>query len=160
MPSLIKKLKRRALPLLTDRIHLVLRFYPPYLGAGVQVKTIAPDFRYIRVEMPLTPLNTNYVGTHFGGSLYSMCDPFFMLMLIKHLGPDFIVWDKAAAIRFRRPGRGRVHAEFRLTDQEIETIRTKALRGEKVEPEFEVSVYDWKGEVVATITKTLYVRRK
>jgi acyl-coenzyme A thioesterase PaaI-like protein len=84
--------------------------YPPYLGAGVRVTSISPDVRTVEVEMPLTPLNRNYVGTHFGGSLYSMCDPFFMLILMENLGPDYVVWDKSATVHFLRPGRGKVRA--------------------------------------------------
>src|SRR5689334_18498320 len=91
-----------------------INFYSPYLGAGVRVTRVSEDFRQVDVEMPLRFYNRNYVGTHFGGSLYSMCDPFYMLMLIHILGPEYIVWDKAAAIRFKKPGKGVVKASFRL----------------------------------------------
>ena len=102
-----EKLKRR------------IRFYPPYLGAGVRVTHVADDFRTVKVEMPLRFYNKNYVGTHFGGSLYAMCDPFFMLMLINILGPGYIVWDKAAAIRFKKPGKGLVKATFTISEEKI-----------------------------------------
>ena len=101
----------------------LLRFWPPYLGAGVNVTFISPDFRKIKVEMKTRFWNKNYVGTHFGGSLYSMVDPFFMLMLMENLGKNYVVWDKAATIRFKKPGRGRVHAQFELMESEIEKIR-------------------------------------
>src|SRR4051794_22615854 len=86
-------------------MRLVMNVYPPFLGAGIRVKRLQPDWRAIDVEMKLRRWNANYVGTHYGGSLYSMTDPFLMLMLIENLGPDFTVWDKAASIRFRSPGR-------------------------------------------------------
>ncbi|RMD74179.1 MAG: DUF4442 domain-containing protein, partial [Bacteroidetes bacterium] len=93
-----------------------LNLYPPFLGAGIRVRTISADYRRAVVEMPLRWYNRNYVGTHFGGSLYSMTDPLYMLMLMNVLGPDYIVWDQAATIVFRRPGRSTVRAEFELTD--------------------------------------------
>jgi len=89
-----------------------MNFYPPYLGAGVRIQHIAGDFREVRVKMGLGWYNRNYVGTQFGGSLYSMTDPFFMLMVMENLGSDYIVWDKAASIDFIAPGKGPVYADF------------------------------------------------
>jgi len=134
--------------------------YPPYLGAGVRVTELADDFKTVRVEMPLRFYNRNYVGTHFGGSLYSMCDPFYMLMLINILGPEYIVWDKAATIRFKRPGKGVVKAVFQLSDEQIAAIKAAADTQGKVEPQFQVTVTDSDGNVVAEIDKLLYVRKK
>ena len=114
----------------------------------------------IDVEMKLRFWNRNYVGTHFGGSLYSMTDPFFMLMLIDNLGPEYLVWDKAATIRFKKPGRGKVRAEFRLSDEQIDEIRRAAATNGKTEPTFVVQVKDEAGEVVAEVEKVLWVKRK
>jgi acyl-coenzyme A thioesterase PaaI-like protein len=137
----------------------MLNLYPPYLGAGVRVKA-SPDLRTFEVRMKLRWWNRNYVGTHFGGSLYTMCDPFFMLMLVDALGRGYIVWDKAATIRFRRPGRGAVRATFHIPLERIEEIRAAADAGGKVEPVFTVEVVDDQGEVVAEVEKLLYVRAK
>ncbi len=137
-----------------------IAMYPPYLGAGVRVTELAEDFKTIRVEMPLRFYNRNYVGTHFGGSLYSMCDPFYMLMLINILGPEYIVWDKAATIRFKRPGKGVVKAVFQLSDEQIAAIKAAADAQSKVEPQFQVTVTDSDGNVVAEVDKLLYVRKK
>jgi uncharacterized protein DUF4442 len=137
-----------------------ISFYPPYLGAGVRVTYVSDDFRTVNVEMPLRFYNKNYVGTHFGGSLYSMCDPFFMLMLINILGPDYIVWDKAASIRFKKPGKGLVKASFHISEEKIAEIRAAADSQRKVEPEFQVSISDSEGNVIAEIDKLLYVRRR
>ncbi len=138
----------------------LLNWYPPYLGAGVRVIHVAPDLSLFKVRMKLTLWNRNYVGTHFGGSLYSMCDPFFMLILIEQLGSDYIVWDKAASIRFRRPGRGTVFARFHIPAREVERIRELADRQPTVEPTFATEVVDEQGDVVAEVEKLLYVRRK
>lgn len=142
------------------RLKQRIRFYPPYLGAGVRVTHVSDDFRTVRVEMPLRFYNKNYVGTHFGGSLYSMCDPFYMLMLINILGPEYIVWDKAASIRFKKPGRGLVKATFHIPEETIAEIRAAADSQGKVEPQFEVAVTDSEGNVIAEVDKLLYVRRK
>ena len=137
-----------------------MNFWPPYLGAGIRVRSIAKDFKSIQVEMKLRFWNRNYVGTHFGGSLYSMTDPFFMFMLIENLGPEYVVWDKAATVRFKRPGRGRVRASFLVTQEQIDSIRDQANREKKVEPVFHAQVIDDEGTVVAEVEKLLYVRRK
>jgi acyl-coenzyme A thioesterase PaaI-like protein len=133
--------------------------YPPYLGAGVRVKA-SPDLHTFEVRMKLRFWNRNYVGTHFGGSLYTMCDPFFMLILMNALGRDYIVWDKEATIRFRRPGRGTVRATFHIPPERVAEIRAAADAQRKVEPVFKVDILDDKGEVVAEVEKLLYVRRK
>lgn len=141
-------------------LKLRLNTYPPYLGAGVHVERISPDFLAIDVRMRLHRGNVNYVGTHFGGSLYSMTDPFFMLMMMENLGRDYIVWDKAARIDFVSPGRGTVRARFRLSRDEIERVRREAASGAPVRPEYLVEVAGDDGKVVARIHKTLHVRRK
>ena len=141
------------------RLLRLLSLYPPYLGAGVRVR-VSPDDRRFDVRMKLTRRNKNYVGTHFGGSLYSMCDPFFMLILMQALGRGYVVWDKAATIRFRRPGTGTVRATFDIPPERIEEIRAAADRDGKVEPMFRVDVVNEQGDVVAEVEKLLYVRRK
>ena len=138
----------------------LINFYPPYLGAGVQVLHRQSDEHTIRVRMKLTRLNLNAVGTHFGGSLYAMCDPFFMLILMHHLGRDYTVWDTAAAIRFVRPGRGAVYATFHIPQDTIDEIKAQADRGEKVEPVFQVDVIDDARQVIAQVEKHLYVRKR
>ena len=137
-----------------------LNLYPPFLGAGIRVRRLQRDWKAIDVEMKLRFWNSNYVGTHFGGSLYSMTDPFYMLMLIENLGRDYIVWDKSATIRFRKPGKGNMRTEFRLTDAKLDEIRDKLKTQEKIEPTFTVQVRDESGDLVAEVDKVLHVRTK
>jgi len=137
-----------------------INFWPPFLGAGIRVQHIAPDMKSVDVEMNLRWWNANYVGTHFGGSLFAMTDAFYMLMLMANLGRDYIVWDKAASIRYRRPGKGIVRAEFRLTDAQLDDIREKLKSLPKYEPTFKVEVKDEQGTVVAEVEKLLYVRKR
>jgi acyl-coenzyme A thioesterase PaaI-like protein len=141
---------------------LLLRFvniWPPFAAAGIHVRWGA-DMKSVEVTMKLRPWNRNFVGTHYGGSLYSMCDPFYMLMLITNLGPDYIVWDKAANIRFRKPGKGTMRAEFRITDAQLDDIREQLKTQARYEPTFTVEVKDEAGEVVAEVQKVLHIRKK
>src|SRR5215470_4912239 len=143
-----------------DRFLKLLRFYPPYLGAGVRITDVAPDLTALEVAMNLSAWNRNFVGTHFGGSLYSMCDPFFMLMLMMQLGDGYVVWDKSASIDFLRPGRGRVKARFEMPRARVEQLRAEADAQGKINPTFEVTVVDEQGEAVARVRKILSIRRK
>lgn len=139
-------------------LKFLLNIYGPYFGAGVKIKTISEDFRYVRVEMPLRWYNSNYFRTHFGGSLYAMTDPIYVFMLINNLGKNYIVWDKAAEIKFLAPGKGRVWCEFRLSEDQIQEVKRITDENVKYEPQFTVEVFDEKGNLVASVLKTLYVR--
>lgn len=143
---------------LKRHMRMLLNIWPPFLGAGIQVRRLGPDWKEIDVEMKLRWWNRNYVGTHYGGSLYSMTDPFFMLMLIENLGKDYLVWDKSASIRFKKPGRGTVSASFRLSDPQIREIKQALNSEEKIERAF--AVEDESGNVIAEVEKLLHVRKK
>ena len=155
--NLLQRIARRVG---NDRFLKLMRFYPPYLGAGVSVKQVSPDLSVLEVEMKLSAWNRNFVGTQFGGSLYSMCDPFFMLMLMMQLGDGYVVWDKSASIEFLRPGRGKVRARFELPRERVEELRAQAQEKGKINPTFQVTVEDEGGEPVARVQKVLSVRRK
>src|SRR5579863_9110034 len=137
-----------------------VNLWPPLLGAGIRVQRIAPDMKAVDVEMKLRWWNANYVGTQFGGSLFAMTDPFYMLMVMTNLGSDYIVWDKAASIRYRKPGKGTVRAEFRLSDSQLDDIREKLKTLPKYEPVFTIEVKDEAGVVIAEVEKRLHVRKK
>ena len=137
-----------------------INLWPPFLGAGIRVKHIAPDYREIVVSLKLRWYNRNYVGTHFGGSLAAMTDPFYMLMLIHTLGKAYIVWDKTSTIDFIAPGRGTVTARFTLDDDQIAEIERETANGDPYYPEFSVDIVNESGEAIAKVTKRLYVRKK
>jgi acyl-coenzyme A thioesterase PaaI-like protein len=141
-------------------LKMLLNTYAPYVGAGVRIQHLDLDEGIIDVEMPLTRFNKNYVGTHFGGSLYSMVDPFYMLILINRLGPDYVVWDKAANIDFKSPGRGRVRARIHITIEDIDQIRELAAAGGAVLQSYTVRILADDDHVVAEVQKTLYIRKK
>lgn len=137
-----------------------MNIWPPFLGAGITVENIAKDFRYAKVRLKHGLLNRNIVGVHFGGSLFAMTDPFFMMMVSQNIGKGYIVWDQAAKIEFLKPGRGAVHATFELTQTQIDEIIVAAESGNKVLKDFVVDIKDRDEDVVARITKTLYIRKK
>lgn len=143
----------------TVGLPMAMRFFAPYVGAGVQVSKPGPGASPIEVHMPLTFLNTNYVGTHFGGSLYSMCDPFYMFILMESLGEDYIVWDKSATIDFLKPGTGTVSARFEIAPEIIAEIKQLVAERRKIDYVFETDILNEAGEAVAHLQKTLYVRR-
>lgn len=138
----------------------MINFYGPFVGAGVKLENMSKDFREAKVSMKLTFYNRNYMGTQFGGSLYAMVDPWYMLMLIKNLGKDYIVWDKAATINFRKPGKGTVHAEFKLTDDHLNEIRKRLETENKMDYIFKVEIKDDAGKLIADVDKVLYIRKK
>jgi acyl-coenzyme A thioesterase PaaI-like protein len=138
----------------------LLNFWGPFLGAGIRVVEATPDWRYVRVELRQHWWNTNLVGTAFGGALFSMCDPFYMVMLLANVGRDYVVWDRGATIHFRRPGRGTVQAEFRLTEEQIAAVCAAADRDGRHDATFTVSVTDAEGNTVADVEKVVYLRSK
>ena len=137
-----------------------LNIWPPLVGANIRVEHISPDFREARVRMRQRLLNTNIFGTHFGGSLFAMTDPFYALLILRNIGKDYVVWDSSAHIDFKLPARGTVRASFRIDDAILDDIRQRTANGEKYEPTYAVDVTDKQGNVVATVLKTIYIRRK
>ena len=138
----------------------LLNLWPPFLGAGIKISKLSDDYRDITVTLKQHWYNTNYVGTHFGGIMYTMTDPFYMLILLMNLGEEYIVWDKSASIEFKKPGRNKLTAVFAFSDDELAVIRKQADANAKYIFDKPVDVVNEQGEVVATVIKTLYVRRK
>jgi len=141
-------------------VRRVMNIWPPFLFAGIRVLDISADWRHARVLLRRHWYNRNYVGTHFGGSLFAMTDPFWMVLTLQCLGGDYIVWDKAAEIEFVAPGKNDVFAQFDIDDDALEEIRTATANGDKYLRWFETDVKTAQGEVIARVRKQLYVRRK
>jgi acyl-coenzyme A thioesterase PaaI-like protein len=134
--------------------------FPAYRGTGARITYIAGDWREVRIRLPLSLRTRNYVGTIFGGSMYGAVDPIYMVMLIRNLGPGYVVWDKQASIRFRRPGRTTLHARFVIDQAELDAIR-ESLRTERaVDRVYRIELTDADGAVHAEVEKVIHVRRK
>ena len=134
--------------------------WPPFLFSAIRIQHISPDFRSVRVGLRRSPLTSNYVGTLFGGSIFAMTDPFWMMMVLRNLGSGYVVWDKAAEIEFVSPGKASVTATFELTQEVLDELREAARDGAKVLRWFETDVVTADGTVVARVRKQIYVREK
>ena len=141
-------------------LRLLMNIWPPYLAAGIRVREISADFRRARVELRMGLTNRNYVNVHFGGSLFAMTDPFYMLMYLKNLGSEYVVWDKSASIDFVRPGRGTVNAEFRLDAADFDHARAETAHQPSILIRHPVEIRDREETLVARVERTIYIRRK
>lgn len=139
---------------------LKMRFWPPLMGAGIRIKNVSDDITSFDMEMKLRPWNKNREGIHFGGSLFAMTDPTFGAILGMNLGKDYMVVDKAASIKFLKPGKGKVTAHFNIAAECIREIKKEADENFKAEPKFTAQICDEKGTLVAEVEKTVYVRRR
>lgn len=131
-----------------------------YRGTGGRLRYIAEDWSEVHLDLPLSRRTRNYVGTIFGGSIYSAVDPIYMLMLIHRLGKDYVVWDRAASIQFKKPGRETLHARFAVTDEELASIRAALETQRSVDRTYLIELKDSSGTVCATVEKIIYIRRR
>ena len=144
-----------------SKLTRLINWYPPYIGAGIKMTYLSKDFKKCKVRMKLRWWNKNVVGTHFGGSLYAMVDPFYVLMLMRILNiKEYIIWDKAATIHFRKPGKSTVFATFEISDAQINHIKKVVDENGKSDFTFHVNVVDPEGITIAEVEKVIYVRKK
>ncbi len=137
----------------------LINLWPPLLGMGIRF-FISPDALEVRSRLKLHWWNKNIVGTQFGGALFTMTDPICMIVLMENLGPDYVVWDKGASIRFKNPGRSDVHTRFALTSEQIDALRATADAEERVEPTYAVQILDTNGLLIAEVSKLMFIQRK
>ncbi|MCE3009060.1 MAG: DUF4442 domain-containing protein [Proteobacteria bacterium] len=135
-------------------------FWPPLFGAGIRIEKVTPDFREMRVVLKKRWWNGNYVGSAYGGSMFSMTDPFYMVMLLRNLGPGFIVWDKSAAIEYLKPGKTHLYAQFLLTDKDLNNIKLALETQEKMDWHRTIEILDENQMTIARVSKVLYIRKK
>ena len=152
---LLKKLQKYIGP---GGLKKLMNIWFPFRGSGIRIEKISRDYQEVNVSLAYEWYNKNYVGTQFGGSLYAMVDPFYMLMLIHILGKNYIIWDRSAEIHFLRPGRSKVFAHFKISKENIALIKEKTKMGEKYFWNADVDVFDIHGEVIATVTKVIYIK--
>ena len=138
----------------------LFNIYPAYRGTGAKVTYISSDYKHIQIKIPLNRKTRNYVGTIFGGSMFAAVDPIYMVMFINLLGSGYIVWDKAASIQYRQPGKKTLFAEFTVDDSELEIIKNKLLKTEKIDRQYKVEIRDSENKLVAVIDQTLHFRKK
>jgi acyl-coenzyme A thioesterase PaaI-like protein len=137
-----------------------LNIWPPFFFSGISILEISKDFRHVKVRLKKKMLTSNYVGTLFGGSLFAMTDPFYMVMVMKNLGSGYIVWDKKSEIDYVSPGKSTVYAEFNIWDNDLEEIKREVATSGKYLKWFEVEIKTGDGTLVAKIKKQIYIRKK
>ncbi|MCA6078751.1 DUF4442 domain-containing protein [Fulvivirga sedimenti] len=138
----------------------LINWWPPMLGTGIWLSYVSPRLDEFRVKMHLRWFNKNLIGIHYGGSLYSMCDPWYMFILTANLGKKYLVMDKAAAIRYLKPGRGTLYCTFRLEQEQISAIRSEIDEIGKKDYTFLCEIRNKEGEIVCEVDKVVYVRKK
>ncbi|MFK7972006.1 MAG: DUF4442 domain-containing protein [Bacteroidia bacterium] len=146
-------------PAKAKRLIKLLNFWPPFIGAGIRVKSVNDDLTRFEVQMKLRFYNKNMFGTHYGGSLYAMCDPFFVFIVMYYMGDGYVVWDKTATIHFRKPGKGRMRAIFEIGQDELARIKQEVDATGKKTFWFTAEVIGPEGELVAEVEKEVYVRK-
>lgn len=141
-------------------IKFALNLWPPFWGAGIRIVRISDDFREVQIKLKLRWWNKNANRTQYGGSIFSLTDPMYALMLIGILGKEYFVWDKQAEIHFIKPGDTDLYADFVISEDQLGQIRCATINGDKYFPEFVVQVKNTRGDVVSQVKRVLYVRKK
>ena len=144
---------------LKPKLFKIWNFWPPFFFSGIKILKVSNDYRQVIVKLKLRFWNANYVGTQYGGSMFSLADPFYMVMLIQNLGPKYTVWDKSAHITYLKPGRTDLTAEFTLTEDDLDAIRSKLEMQNSMEWRRKVEIKDANGIIVAEVDKVLYIKR-
>jgi len=139
----------------------LMAWWPPYLGTGLKVRAVNETATRYEIDLKLRFYNSNIYGTHFGGSLYSMCDPWFAFAVSAYLGSeDYIIWDKSASIDYIKPGKGKVTAIFEIEDSRLAEIKAEVDNLGRQSFTFETNITGKNGEIVANVVKEVYVRLK
>jgi acyl-coenzyme A thioesterase PaaI-like protein len=140
-------------------IRRLINLWPPFLFSGIRIVSVARDWRRLDAELRLRWWNRNALGTMFGGSLFTLMDPFYPLLLQHHLGRGYIIWTKSAVVEFLSPGRSVARATFLLTGDIVEEIRAATADGGKCEPRFSAVTSDPEGKIIARANLTFHIRR-
>lgn len=142
-----------------SRMLSLWNFWPPFLFTGIRIDKRTSDFKEVNARLKLRFWNANYVGTQYGGSIFSLADPFYMVMWMKNLGRGYSVWDKGATIRYLKPGKSDLFAHFEITDEEIKAMREKLDHEIKAEWKITVFIYDKDGNLIAEVDKILSLKK-
>jgi len=139
---------------------ILFNYVPMFWATGAKVTYLADDFKEMHLKLPLSWRTRNYVGTIFGGSMFSATDIMYFLLVRKNLGEDYIVWDKASCIRFKKPGTETLYTKAVISDEEIEIIKTELLNTDKIDRVYYLDLIDEAGIICASIEKTIHIQNK
>jgi len=138
----------------------IFNFFPAFWSTGAKVTYLAADYKEVHLKLPLSWRTRNYVGTIFGGSMFASTDVLYFLLVLKNIGDDYIVWDKASSVRFRKPGKGTLYAKAIISDEEIEMIKKELQNTDKIDRIFHLDLIDEAGDVCASIEKTIHIQNR
>lgn len=138
----------------------IWNLWPPFFFSGIKIVDRSKDFRHFKVKLKLRFWTANYLGTQYGGSIFSMADPFYMIMLIKNLGKEYSIWDKSASVRYLKPGKTDLYAEFNLSEEDLKTIREEVEQNGRMYWTRNIEIKDMNGEVIAHVERTIAIRKQ
>ncbi|APX98995.1 DUF4442 domain-containing protein [Lacinutrix venerupis] len=133
---------------------------PMYKRSTAKLIQVSDNLQYVKIRLKPSWKNRNYAGSIFGGSMLSATDPIYMIQLIQILGDDFVVWDKAASIKYKRPAKETIYAEFIFLDEEIEAIKSEIKLKNEVNITKKLTLKNTDNIVFAEIEKTMYAATK
>lgn len=139
---------------------LMFNLFPGFRRTGARMLKASDDFHYAKIKLPLNYKTRNYVGTIYGGSMYSCVDGIYMVQLINILGKDYVVWDKSASIRFRRPGNTTLFAEFVISPDFVQQIKREMKELKEKDYLMKVDLVNQTGRVHAEVEKVIYIATK
>ena len=139
---------------------ILFNYFPIFWSTGAKITYLAADFKEVHIKLPLSWRTRNYVGTIFGGSMFSATDVLYFLLVVKNIGEDYIVWDKASSIRFKKPGKGTLYTKAVISDEEIDTIKTELLNIDKIDRVYYLDLIDEAGDICASVEKTIHIQNK
>ena len=139
---------------------LLFNVSPMYRRTGGRLLEVSNDLMYVKIKLALNYKTKNYVGTIYGGHMYSCVDGIYMVQLINILGGAYVVWDRAASIRFRRPGDQTLFAEFSITPELVEHIKSEVRSEQEKDFTLRVDLVDGEGCIYAEVTKVVYIASK
>jgi hypothetical protein len=141
-------------------VRMGFNLHPAFRGTGGRVEHVAHDLSHIRIRLPLTWRTKNVVGSLYGGSLFAVTDGVHPMMLMAALGDGVIVWDKAANIRYKKPGYSTLYADFLLDPDDVEDIRNSLLQNPELDRTYLVELKDEHGTVHTVVERTVYIADK
>lgn len=134
-------------------------FWPPFLFTGIKIIEKSPDYRHMKVKLKLRFWTSNYLGTQYGGSMFSMTDAFYMIMLIKNLGKGYSIWDKAASIRFLKPGKTDLFVEYNLSEKDLQSIKNELESNSRINWTRKIEIKDRNDEIVAEVERVISIKK-
>ncbi|WP_405398345.1 DUF4442 domain-containing protein [Maribacter sp. Asnod2-G09] len=134
---------------------------PMYKRSTAKLIEVSEDLLHVKIILPLSYKNKNYVNSIFGGSMFSAVDPIPMIQLLSIMGNDYVVWDKSAEIFFKKPAKENLYADFNFSKEELAEIRAQVAEKKEVDVIKTTQLTNKeKTQVFCEVKKTIYIANK